>query len=104
MREPETDRLKRQLLPIAKHCWNLLAIAFRTTGPVRGNLANTLSNLGERESGTDHLEEAVMVYYDSLKELTRERAPYLWARTVGKESQWRCWLSGAKTLKRQKLP
>src|ERR1700720_1968159 len=71
----------RRPTPSCRHQLSALA-----PGPVRcHNLANTLSNSGERESGTDHLEEAVMVYYDSLKELTRERAAYLWARTVGNQ-------------------
>jgi exonuclease VII small subunit len=37
--------------------------------------------LGERESGTVRLEEAVTVYRDALKERTRERVPLDWAKT-----------------------
>jgi tetratricopeptide (TPR) repeat protein len=37
--------------------------------------------LGERESGTARLEEAVVAYRDALKEQTRERVPLDWAMT-----------------------
>ena len=37
--------------------------------------------LGERESGTARLEEAVAAYRDALKERTRERVPLDWATT-----------------------
>ncbi len=37
--------------------------------------------LGERESGTARLEEAVAAYRDALKEWTRERVPLDWATT-----------------------
>ena len=37
--------------------------------------------LGERESGTTRLEEAVAAYRDALKEWTRERVPLQWATT-----------------------
>jgi hypothetical protein len=40
-------------------------------GAAQNNLANALSRLGERESGTARLEEAVAVYRDALKERTR---------------------------------
>ena len=36
-------------------------------------------SLGERESGTAKLEEAVAAHRDALKEITRERAPLQWA-------------------------
>jgi tetratricopeptide (TPR) repeat protein len=35
--------------------------------------------LGERESGTERLREAVKTYREALKEYTRERAPLHWA-------------------------
>lgn len=38
-----------------------------------------LFRLGERESGTDKLEEAVAAYREALKENTRERVPLEWA-------------------------
>ena len=37
--------------------------------------------LGERESGTARLEEAVAAYRAALQERTRERVPFQWART-----------------------
>ena len=42
----------------------------------QNNLGNALESLGERESGTARLEEAVAAYRDALKEYTRERVPY----------------------------
>jgi tetratricopeptide (TPR) repeat protein len=47
----------------------------------QNNLGNALSTLGERESGTARLEEAVDAYRKALKERTRERAPLQWAAT-----------------------
>ena len=41
----------------------------------QNNLGNALSTLGERESGTARLEEAVAAYREALKEITRERVP-----------------------------
>ena len=45
------------------------------------SLGNALESLGERESGTARLEEAVAAYRAALTEWTRERAPYYWAWT-----------------------
>ena len=45
------------------------------------NLGVALKNLGERESGTDKLDEAVAAYREALKEYPRERVPYYWERT-----------------------
>ncbi len=39
------------------------------------------ATLGERESGTARLEEAVAAYREALKEWTRERVPLEWATT-----------------------
>jgi tetratricopeptide (TPR) repeat protein len=44
-------------------------------------LGVALGRLGERESGTAKLEEAVVAYREALKEHTRERVPLEWART-----------------------
>ncbi len=44
-------------------------------------LGNALIGLGERESGTAKLEEAVAAYHEALQERTRERVPFLWAQT-----------------------
>jgi tetratricopeptide (TPR) repeat protein len=50
-------------------------------GAVLNNLGNALSILGERDSGTARLEEAVQAYRDALLEFTRERVPRDWAMT-----------------------
>ena len=47
----------------------------------QNNLGNALSTLGERESGTARLEEAVVAYLLALEEQTRKRAPLRWAMT-----------------------
>ena len=46
-------------------------------------LGNALFSLGERESGTARLEEAVVAYREALKERTRERYPLDWAASQG---------------------
>jgi tetratricopeptide (TPR) repeat protein len=45
------------------------------------DLGTALAQLGERESSTARLEEAVAAYRDALKERTRERVPLDWAKT-----------------------
>src|SRR5206468_4113058 len=45
------------------------------------NLGTALRALGERESGTARLEEAVAAYRAALEELTRDRVPLDWAAT-----------------------
>jgi tetratricopeptide (TPR) repeat protein len=47
----------------------------------QNNLGIALMTLGERESGTQRLEEAVDAYRAALQEYTRERAPLQWATT-----------------------
>ena len=47
----------------------------------QNNLGNALATLGERESGTARLEEAVAAYREALQENTRERVPLDWAMT-----------------------
>ena len=51
----------------------------------QNNLGTALRALGERESGTAKLEEAVAAYREALKEWTRERVPLDWARSFGNE-------------------
>jgi tetratricopeptide (TPR) repeat protein len=46
---------------------------------IQNNLGNALTVLGNRESGTVTLEEAVGAYREALKELNRERVPLDWA-------------------------
>jgi tetratricopeptide (TPR) repeat protein len=50
-------------------------------GAAQNNLGAALRTLGERESGTARLEEAVAAYRAALEELTRERVPLDWAGT-----------------------
>jgi tetratricopeptide (TPR) repeat protein len=45
------------------------------------NLGTAFLRLGERESGTARLKEAVAAFREALKEQTRERAPLQWAMT-----------------------
>jgi tetratricopeptide (TPR) repeat protein len=45
------------------------------------NLGTALETLGERESGTARLEEAVEVYRAALGERARDRVPLDWAMT-----------------------
>ena len=47
----------------------------------QNNLGNALRAVGERESGTAALEEAVAACREALKEWTHERVPLYWART-----------------------
>ncbi|MEM7729963.1 MAG: tetratricopeptide repeat protein, partial [Pseudomonadota bacterium] len=47
----------------------------------QNNLGNALLSLGERESGTARLEQAVAAYRAALKDYTRERVPLGWAMT-----------------------
>jgi len=49
------------------------------------NLANALESLGERESGTVRLEEAVAAYRQALMERTRARVPLDWAESFGRQ-------------------
>jgi tetratricopeptide (TPR) repeat protein len=48
---------------------------------MQNNLGNALRTLGQRESGTQRLIEAVEAFRDALKEWTRERVPLQWATT-----------------------
>ena len=49
------------------------------------NLGNALARLGERESGTATLREAVSAYGAALQEYTRERVPLQWASSLGNQ-------------------
>jgi len=42
---------------------------------MQNHLGNALIALGDRESGTARLEQAISTYREALRELTRERAP-----------------------------
>ena len=62
-----------------------LCVATARLADQRGTALNDLGvalwELGERESGTARLNEAIAVYRDALKERTRERVPLDWAIT-----------------------
>ena len=45
----------------------------------QNNLGTALQALGQRESETAHLEEAVIAYRRALEELSRENLPLVWA-------------------------
>jgi hypothetical protein len=47
----------------------------------QSNLGDALERLGERESGTEYLNQAVAAYRAALKERTRERDSIGWAAT-----------------------
>ena len=48
-------------------------------GMIQNSLGNALEKLGERESGTERLEQSVAAYREALTEFTRQRAPLDWA-------------------------
>src|SRR6056297_999854 len=50
-------------------------------GLALNDLGVSLQTLGDRESGTERLEEAVTAYRAALEESTRDRVPLEWART-----------------------
>jgi Tetratricopeptide repeat len=51
----------------------------------QNNLGLALLRLGERESRTARLEEAVTTYRAALEEMTRARVPLDWARSTGNQ-------------------
>jgi hypothetical protein len=51
----------------------------------QNNLGTVLFRLGERESGTARLEEAVGAYRAALEERTHERVPLDWAMSTSNE-------------------
>jgi hypothetical protein len=56
-----------------------MAVTQDQVGSDQTNLGNALWKLGERESGTARLEQAVAAYHAALLEMTRERVPLQWA-------------------------
>jgi tetratricopeptide (TPR) repeat protein len=72
---------RRASPPFATPCRNLPARAPLRWAMSQMNLGNALAMLGERESGTARLEEAVSAYREALQELTRARVPLDWATT-----------------------
>ena len=73
---------RRRSRPTARRWRKGRAIGCRSTGRRRqNNLGTALWTLGERESGTARLEEAVAAYRAALEEWTRDRVPLDWATT-----------------------
>ena len=60
----------------------------------QNNLGTALRALGERESGTAKLEQAVEAYQAALLERTRARVPLDWAGTILSGCPAGCGLSG----------
>ena len=73
----------RRRSPCCERRWkNTPVRACRCDGPTtQTSLGNALQALGERESGTTRLEEAVAAYRAALEENTRARVPLEWAQT-----------------------
>ena len=63
---------------LREHTRERMPLQWATT---QNNLGNALGRLGEREGGTERLEEAVSAYREALKERTREQVPLQWAQT-----------------------
>ena len=57
------------------------AVESERRAPLHMALGVALATLGERESGTGRLEQAVAAFTEVLKEFTRERVPLHWATT-----------------------
>jgi tetratricopeptide (TPR) repeat protein len=53
----------------------------------QNNLGAALRALGERESGTARLEEAVAAYRAALEEWTRDRVPLQWIMSTGNQGE-----------------
>jgi len=58
-----------------------LGRAPRKWATTQNNLGNALRTLGERETGTARLDEAISAYRNALREYTRELVPFKWAYT-----------------------
>ncbi|MFT7253921.1 MAG: tetratricopeptide (TPR) repeat protein [Paracoccaceae bacterium] len=67
-------------ITLAHHC-----LALGQNADQRGealiDLGVSFGTLGERETGTDRLEQAIAAYTEALKEFTHDRAPLDWAVT-----------------------
>jgi hypothetical protein len=53
----------------------------RNWAATQNNLGSALGSLGERQSDTARLTQAVEAFQEALKKYTRERAPLDWAGT-----------------------
>ena len=87
-RDEDAGRTRAALLELAVDRYYRAALDDRTHAAcpfewaaTQLNLGGALWTLGERESGTARLKEAVAAYRAALEERTRERAPLQWAMT-----------------------
>jgi hypothetical protein len=74
-------QVRRAALPLAKLPKRAPEVELRRRPVERypiARLGNALAKLGERESGTVSLEEAVTAYRSALQEMTRDRVPLEW--------------------------
>ena len=76
---------RRRLRPIARRWRSTRERVPLDWAATQNNLGNALRTLGERESGTARLEEAVAAYRAALEERTRERVPLEWAASYGSQ-------------------
>ena len=61
-------------------------------GTIQNDLGNALLRLGERESEPAKLAEAALAFREALKEQTRDRLAFDWARTQSNLAmRWRVW-------------
>ena len=68
----------------------------------QNNLGNALQNLGEREDGTERLEQAVTAYNAALEVRTREQVPLDWAMTQNNLGAALATLGGAQSCRNPK--
>jgi hypothetical protein len=73
--------------------YHLALVCATARAQTQNDLGNVLAMLGERESGTVHLTQAVAAYRAALEERTRDRVPHEWARTQNDLGNALCTLS-----------
>ena len=69
----------------------------------QNNLGNALRALGERDSSTERLEQAVAAYNAALQERTRERVPLDWVTTQNNLDDVLTMIAGHLPLNTSKL-
>jgi tetratricopeptide (TPR) repeat protein len=79
--------LRRQSLRFATPLLRGHARAPLDWATTQTNLGNAIQRLGERERGSERLEEAVAAYRDALKERIRERVPLDWAISLSNQGR-----------------
>ena len=80
--KPERSALSRPWTPTGQHLRCIPVSGCRSDWAMtQSNLGAALTSLGEREAGTERLEQAVDAHRAALQERTRERVPLDWAMT-----------------------